>query len=277
MAKTRTLSKNPLGEAAIAALLAKLYPAPEYAFLTQVRNQTGYSRASIRTADAVAFSLWPSRGLAIHGFEIKSHISDLRNELTNPEKAEEIAQYCDYWWVVLAADWTGLLNIPQSWGVMVVNEAQNGLAVVRQPTKLEDVQPISRSLVFAVFRRASQTAPDKVALEAAEQVGYTKGYADGKRTSTSELEHTLQLRNEQWSRLCTIFGSDVMLELSNNYRPEELRKRLTMARSLNFESYTRSLEYARNQAAQCAQEIQLHCDALSALANPTSSDSDYSI
>ena len=46
------------------AKLAKKYSSPGFAFLSQVRNQTGYSntRDPIRTADAIALGLWKSRG-----------------------------------------------------------------------------------------------------------------------------------------------------------------------------------------------------------------------
>ena len=44
--------------------------------------------------------VWPSRGLYLHGFEIKVHRNDWLRELKNPAKAEEIAGYCHFWWVV---------------------------------------------------------------------------------------------------------------------------------------------------------------------------------
>lgn len=65
----------------IEKLLRNRYSPPEYAFLPQVRNQTGYSR-QIRTADALVMSLYPSRGLYLSGFEIKINKSDLKNEIS---------------------------------------------------------------------------------------------------------------------------------------------------------------------------------------------------
>jgi hypothetical protein len=52
--------------------LRPLYPAREYALLPQVANGTG--AGSKRHCDALALSLWPSRGLYLTGFEMKSYI-----------------------------------------------------------------------------------------------------------------------------------------------------------------------------------------------------------
>lgn len=49
--------------------LRPLYPAAEYALLPQVANATG--ARTKRHCDALALSLWPSRGLHLHGFEMK--------------------------------------------------------------------------------------------------------------------------------------------------------------------------------------------------------------
>src|SRR5688572_18266988 len=81
-------------------LLAKRFAPSAYAFLPQLRNGTGFGRT--RTADAVAMSLWPSRGIYLHGFEIKVGRGDWLSELRQPEKAEEIARFCKYWSLVAA-------------------------------------------------------------------------------------------------------------------------------------------------------------------------------
>ena len=82
----------------LADRLAKKYAAPQYAFLEQVRNGTG--GFANRSADAMALSLWPSRGLMLDGFEIKGYRTDWLRELKNPAKAEELAVYCNRWWIV---------------------------------------------------------------------------------------------------------------------------------------------------------------------------------
>ena len=70
------------------------FPEDQYALLFEVRNSTGYGKR-IRSADALAMSLWPSRGLELIGFEIKRSRIDWLKELSQPEKAEEICRFCD--------------------------------------------------------------------------------------------------------------------------------------------------------------------------------------
>ena len=61
------------------ALLALRYAPPAYAFFEEVRAQTGYAAGG--SADGLALSLWPSRGIELHGFEVKVSRSDWLREL----------------------------------------------------------------------------------------------------------------------------------------------------------------------------------------------------
>ncbi len=90
--------------AKIAARIREKFPLPAFALFTNVRNKTGYGGGPERYADAIAMSLYPSRGLELHGFEFKSSRSDWVAERDNPEKAEAIAGYCDRWWLVVGQD-----------------------------------------------------------------------------------------------------------------------------------------------------------------------------
>lgn len=84
----------------VLSLLRERYPKDSHALITEVGNATGY--ATNRHADAIAMSLWPSRGLEIMGFEVKVSRSDWVSELKNPAKADAIALYCDTWWLVVS-------------------------------------------------------------------------------------------------------------------------------------------------------------------------------
>lgn len=119
--------------------------------VSQVRNGTGYARSTTRTADMLAISTWPSRGLYCDGIEIKVSRGDLRKELSQPEKADEIAQYCHHWWVIgpqklLTPD----MQFPKNWGYMAV-DAKLRVKVVKQAASLK---PKSMDLLFvcAVMR-----------------------------------------------------------------------------------------------------------------------------
>ena len=92
------MASKHLTAADICVGLRKRYIAPEWALLFNVANGTGARQ--YRYADAIGMSLYPSRGLEIHGFEVKISKSDWKREAADPEKAETIAAYCDRWWVV---------------------------------------------------------------------------------------------------------------------------------------------------------------------------------
>ena len=94
-------------------LLSNRFCAPAWAFLPQVRNGTGFLNVT-RTVDAIAMGLWPSRGLYMHGFEIKVRRGDWLNELRNPEKAEEIGQFCDFFWVVAPKEVIKFEEVPDN-------------------------------------------------------------------------------------------------------------------------------------------------------------------
>lgn len=130
------------------------YPAPEFAFLPQVRNCTGHQRRTIRTADALALGLYPSRGIHLHGFEVKSYRSDWVRELKNPEKADSIARFCDFWWVV-AEDETVVpkSEVPTDWGLLVM---VNGRLTQRKEAAYRSADPLDKPMLAAILRKAAE-------------------------------------------------------------------------------------------------------------------------
>ena len=88
-----------LSESQLYTLIEKHCHSPRWATFPAVRNATGFAR-QVRTADAIAMALWPSMGLELHGFEIKSHRHDWLRELKKPDKADAIAKHCNRWWIV---------------------------------------------------------------------------------------------------------------------------------------------------------------------------------
>lgn len=131
--------------------LRERYCAPAWAFFEEVSNGTGSNHK--RSADALAMSLWPSRGLELHGFEIKASRSDWVRERDAPEKAEEIASRCDRWWLVVADE--SIVKdgeLPPTWGLLVPGP-KNQLRQKVEASKLE-AKPLSRSFLAAILRRA---------------------------------------------------------------------------------------------------------------------------
>lgn len=134
-------------------LLEQKYSKPAWAFFRQVRNKTGYAD-KVRTADAVAVSLWPSRGLEFHGFEIKASRSDWLTELRNPDKAEAVAKYCDQWWLVTTKEsYVEPGELPPSWGWMVAEGRK--LHVKEKAGQLSAAQ-LDREFVVSLLRCAHQ-------------------------------------------------------------------------------------------------------------------------
>jgi len=156
-----------------AALRAK-FGGSEWAIFFEVGDGTGMNQR--RWADAVAMNLWPSRGMELHGFEIKVSRSDWLSELKNPEKSEPVQRYCDRWWIVCPAGIIKPGELPPTWGHYEVSESGQIRQVVPAP-KLEPV-PVTRTFMAAMFRRASGVDADEVASAVSKQVEAYKEEAE---------------------------------------------------------------------------------------------------
>jgi hypothetical protein len=147
--------------------LRRFYKKEEYALMWEVGNATG-SRVR-RHADAVVMNLWPSRGLLIEGIEIKVSRSDWRRELDNPEKAEEIARYCDRWWVVTPDGIVQPHELPAMWGHKVVND-KGAIRTVKDAPRNDNVAALDRGFVAAMLRRSSEADAREVEALVARQL-----------------------------------------------------------------------------------------------------------
>jgi hypothetical protein len=129
------------------------YPQPAWVVLNEVRDGTGFDTRGIE-ADAIAFGVWPSRGLQIIGFEIKVHRNDWLRELKNPAKAEGIAKYCDQWFLVTCDGVVKPEEIPANWGWYV--GTKSGLKLEKAPKDLEPKE-IGRLFLMSIIRNISKT------------------------------------------------------------------------------------------------------------------------
>jgi hypothetical protein len=149
------------------------FSAPAYITLEEVRDATGFDGQ--RTADAMAISLYRSRGKALWGFEMKVSRNDWLKELKQPEKAESIMRYCNYWALVIP-DKSIVKDgeLPPTWGMYIAQK--NRLKCVVPPPKLDPI-PMSMTmltaLVYAVSQRQSKA--DIAALQKAHDEGYDSG------------------------------------------------------------------------------------------------------
>ncbi len=136
---------------AIRAALLKRFAPPEWALFHEVANATGAQRQ--RAADAIAMNLYPSRGLTIHGVEIKTARSDWLRELKNPDKSAPVQAHCDFWWI--ATDDPKIAKpeeLPPTWGLLVLEGAR---LVQKVAAPALAAPPIDRGFVAALLRNAT--------------------------------------------------------------------------------------------------------------------------
>lgn len=161
--------------------LARRYAAPEYAFIPHVANATG--AGFDRTADAIAMCLYPSRGLTLHGFEIKVARSDWQRELKDPSKAEAVAQHCDYWWIVAPEGVVENWELPLTWGYLPYRNGNIARPIpARRP--LEPPKNVSRKFLAAILRADSKDWTLNLKSE------YDRGRNDGFRESEASWKRS---------------------------------------------------------------------------------------
>lgn len=177
---TRTLTK----------LLRVKYSPPSWAFFTNVPDGTGSNVSG--WADAIAMGIWPSRGLHLHGFELKVSRGDWLKELKNPAKADKFAVYCDYWWVV-AGDLSIVRDeeLPPTWGLQVAQK--NGI-VIKQPADKRQPLAIDRHLLAAICRRATEQGRDAEEIQKTRDEGFAAGQKQAESFAKSDKRHLEDLQ-----------------------------------------------------------------------------------
>jgi hypothetical protein len=177
-------------ETEVVAKLRNRYAPPTWAFIPQVRNGTGFQRLP-RTADALAMALWPSRGLELIGFEIKTSRSDWLAELKNAEKAESIFAFCDRWYLVGAGPIIQPGELPAGWGYIAVGDKGCKIEAEAERRKGKDVD---RLFLAAILRRQMEATVPKSEIEAE----LIKAREDGKQQAADKVkwnaEETQRLR-----------------------------------------------------------------------------------
>lgn len=137
------------------ASLRQLFPSNEYALVPQVRNGTGYAK-TVRTADALALSLWPSKGITLSGFELKDSRSDVLKELGDSSKSDEIGKHCNHWWLVVSKE--SIIKkgeLPPAWGLIVISE--DGVARKVKNAPYREALPLDLPLMAAIFKAVSRS------------------------------------------------------------------------------------------------------------------------
>lgn len=156
-----------------------------FALLQEVGNSTGWK--CNRHADAVALSLWPSRGIYLRGFEIKVSRQDWLHELKQPKKSAEVQKYCSFWDVVVPDEsLVDRSELPPTWGLLVAEKKGARLRTIKEAPKLEPT-PLDAGFVAAIIRRAAEA---QQAVKTGEyQRGYEAGVAAAPKLSADEFEY----------------------------------------------------------------------------------------
>lgn len=162
---------------------------PRYVVAVQVNNGAGFSYG--RILDAVVFDTWPSKGLLLHGMEIKVSKPDLRRELQDTRKFAEFAPHLDTFSIVAPKGVASLDLLPGRWGLYCPDD-KGGLRTQRKPLMLHDDghrKEINRSVMAAFCRALVARSMSREGLK--EE--YDRGLAAGKEIAERE---TARLRRD---------------------------------------------------------------------------------
>lgn len=188
----------------VKALLRTRYAHPEWALCFEVANATGTH--GHRYADAVAMCLYPSRGLVLHGFEVKVSKQDFMSEIKNPDKSVAVQQYCDQWWLVAPAHAVDESLIPKTWGWLRVDKDK--LYPAKRAPDL-DPKPIDRKFMAAMVRRSSQADDGEIQVLVNQRVEALREH-DRKHVETEIKRRTKDIDDakEQLRQLRERIGED---------------------------------------------------------------------
>lgn len=203
-------------EAVIAALRkSSHFDEKAHAWLQEVRSRTGYGGGRSeheRYADALVFSLWPSRGLWVAGIEVKVQRRDWQLELRTPEKSASHQQFCDYWWVATTPGVVRPGEVPEQWGHVEVEPKR--VRVIKQAPKLKPA-PFSREILASIMRKHTSH------IDAAYERGSVEGYDRARKTHGTERVEELEKKVR-----------DLSTESSGRYYEEQrLRRELAQLKA----------------------------------------------
>lgn len=177
---------------------------PEWAYMEHVRNQAGFYAE--RTLDAMALHLWPSRGMELHGFEVKTSKADFRRELADVEKMDAFAHILDRFWIVAPTGIVPADELPASWGLLEVTDRGAIRQKVAAPLLTEKRADIKRSMLVPLLRAAGAAlgmTPDEAAVVKARNEGFDSGVKSAgqsaeqyKRMYDSQLEENRKMREQ---------------------------------------------------------------------------------
>lgn len=120
--------------------------------------------------DVVTMGLWPSHGLELQGYEIKTSRSDWLREIKQPEKSSKFYARLDRFWLVTWPSVAKLEEIPSGWGWMeaVFDEKGAGSLVVRKAAPINPSPELPDRTFFAALCRSAAKMVEKHGKKAAD-------------------------------------------------------------------------------------------------------------
>ena len=226
--------------------LAQRYCQPEWAFFPQVRSSTGSAN---RIADGIAMNMYRSRKYEIHGFEIKVSRTDWLNELKKPQKAEEIFNYCDKWWLVVSdKDIVQKGELPKGWGLMVVRG--KGL-VAKIKAEYVKAEVIDYGFIASLLRSASANLVLRDSIKQQLDDAWDRGEKSQKYKIESAISNA-----ERYKKIIETFEEAAGVKIDEYYGNQEAEKvgRL-LRRILEGESFKQILGWKIKSIEGSAEDI----------------------
>lgn len=219
--------------------LYKRFPVKEYVVLTEVRDAAGH--AARRSADAIAMGLWPSRGIELHGIEVKQGRADWLKEVKNPQKAENIFQYCDRFWLLAMEEMVvfSAEEIPRTWGYMQLVGSK--LQIIKEAPLLS-AKPISKTFLAALLKRATEGMIHPGTINDKLKEAQAEGERLAELAATKEL-NTLRALKES----VDIFEKESGIDLSDtrwNFDPAATAHAIKVITDTGLREYMEKLDKA---------------------------------
>jgi hypothetical protein len=211
-----------------------------------------------RRADAIAMQIYRSRGIGLHGFEVKVDRRDWLRELRQAAKADELAARCLYWWIAAPAGLIPVDEVPDTWGLVEVSANGHRVSVARRAPRL-DPDPLDLGTIALLFRRGMAAMRTPYGAELARQLTaeYQRGFAAGRDGTDTE-----RFREEAYDELVReVREFEAASGLSVRHSSWASTKPGELGRAVKFVLRQRDhVEGARRDLRQLAERIQRFAD-----------------
>lgn len=227
----------------------------KWAFLTKVADGTGFGVTG--WCDALAMSLWPSKGLNLYGYEVKVSRSDWQREMQRPEKAETFASRCHYFFVAAPKGVVRLEELPALWGL--IEPAGSGMRVRRAPTFRQPIE-LDYEFLAAILRYAVQQSPHEEFLKEERKKAREEG-REAERQNQQWQKETVERERDNLKKSIETFQAASGVDI-DRYYGEQIGEAVRAVLDARIPSIRRHLENVADWAGKLADGARRSLDAL---------------